>query len=292
MKYGIIIVALGYPLYGNCAFNLALSLKATSKDVPIALVYEESSIEKLTKRELSYFDHFIKLSPKWYTVQGTKQYQRVKLCVNQFTNELGWDYTIYMDADNIWLDKPVDYLFGKLAKKDFHIGCNGQYDVKTKKKTNPTYTYWPRTSEKAICDYHKVEKILPQTVSGFLFFKNGPKADETFRKSLVVYDDPKAPTITWANGKPDEYCMNVALGQEGYTQEPDHIFYFDKINGTLSEEAIEKRFWGIATGGNKVSPKLVHLYNRKVNTLCINEKIDTRHFHVDKHTVITERKEF
>ena len=185
MKYGIVIIALGYPLYGNAAFNLALSLKHTSPDVPIALVYDSQSISKLTERELTFFDNFVELDEAYYTIGNSKQYQRSKLCVNLITNKLGWDYTIYMDADNLWFDKPVTYLFGELCQKDFFIGYNGEYNVHTKKKTNDNYTYWAVNENiNSIIAYHKIENSLPQTISGFLYFKNGPKADETFHKSL------------------------------------------------------------------------------------------------------------
>jgi len=292
MRYGIVIIALGYPLYGNAAFNLALSLKDKSPDVEIAIVYEDQTLCQLSERELTFFDHFIKIPELFYTVNGSKQYQRAKLCINLITNKLGWDFSIYMDADNLWNEKPVEWLFGQLQKKDFYIGMNGNYNPITKKTNGLGYTYWANPDTKTVCKYHNIEKTLPQTISGFVFFKNGPKADETFKKARLVYDDPNAPTITWANGKPDEYCMNVALGQEGYVQEAAHFFYFDKINGHINDEAIVTKYWGFATGGNVVSPKLIHLFNRKVNALCEKNGINTRHYHVDKKDVIQERNKF
>ena len=292
MNYGIVIIALGYPLYGSAAFNLALSLKDKNPDVPIAIVYEPSAISQLSERELAYFDHFIEIPESFYTVNGSKQYQRAKLCVNIITNKLGWTHTMYMDADNLWNEKPLDWLFGQLHKRDFYIGMNGHYNVITKQYTGNGYTYWANPDVKTVCKYHDIKKILPQTISGFVFFKNGEFADEVFTKALEVYDDPKAPTIVWAGGKPDEYCMNVALGQLDYTQEPAHIFYFDKINGSRKEDSITSTFWGFATGGNQVNPRIIHLFNRKVNALCIKHKIPTRHYHIDKKDVILERSKF
>ncbi len=292
MNYGVVIIALGYPLYGNAAFNLALSLKAVSKDVKIAIVYENQSISELTEKELAYFDHWIELPESFYTINGSKQYQRSKLCLNLITNKLGWDYTFYLDADNLWLNRPIEWLFGEICKRDFYIGYNGDYNCITNKYRGKGYTYWINGDIKQACRYHGIKKIMPQTISGFVFFKNGPKADETFRKARAVYDDPHAPTITWAGGKPDEYCMNVALGQEDYTQEEAHIFYFDKINGTIKDEMIGINHWGFATGGNAVSPKLIHLFNRTVNVLCTVAGIPTRHYHIDKKDVIKERTKF
>jgi hypothetical protein len=296
-KKGIVIIALGYPLYGNCAFNLALSIKKNSPDIPIAIVYEDQSICQLSPKELSYFDHFIELDPSFYTVQGAKQekqYQRAKLCVNLISNhpDLKWDQTIYMDADNFWFDKPIDELFEDLKNRDFFIGYNGQYNVLTKKKTNKNYTYWSAQGEKNVCNYHGIESILPQTISGFFYFKNGEKADSIFQKARDVYDDPKSPCITWAGGKPDEYCMNVSLGLHDYTQEEAHIFYFENVNGGMKEEIIRRKFLGFATGGNQLTPKLIHLYNKGINNLCLTKGIETRHYHVDKKDVIDERKNF
>lgn len=292
MSYGIVIIALGYPLYGNAAFNLALSIKNTTPEAEIAIVYESETLSELTEHELTFFDHFIKIPSEFYTVEGKKQYQRAKLCINQITNTLGWTHTIYMDADNLWCDKPVDWLFGQLSRKEFHIGCNGHYNVITKKYLGMGYTYWNNGSLESVCKYHGIKRILPQTISGFVYFKNGDYADEVFELAREVYDDPKAPTITWANGKPDEYCVNIALGKLDYEQEPAHIFYFDKINGTIKDELIYSKYWGFATGGNAVSPKLIHLYNRKVNVLCLKHNIKTRHYHIDKKEVISERAKF
>lgn len=291
MKQGIIIIALGYPLYGNTAFNLALSIKNKCSEIPIAIAIEEDnhSISDLTAREVGFFDHYLEVPASFYTVGGKKQYQRAKLCLDLMAKKLGWDYVVYMDADNLWLDKPFTDLFDKLKEKDFHVGYNGEYNYITNKYTNKGYTYWAKKNEKEICKYHNIETILPQTVSGFLYFKAGDKADAIFKKAREIYDDPNAPTIIWANGKPDEYCINVSLALANYTQEKAHIFYFDKINNTIRDEDIYKNFWGFATGGNAVSEKLQHLYNRKVNMLCEQNNIPTRHYHVDKKDVIKER---
>lgn len=294
MKYGIVIIALGYPLYGNAAFNLALSIKNQSPDIPIAIVYEPSALTELTEMELGFFDRFIKLPEEYYMVKGKPQYQRSKVCLDLITEKLKWDYVFYMDADNLWLNKPIESLFAQIKDREFFIGYNGHYHPATNERTNKNYTYWaaPGKSEKFICKYHGIQSYLPQTISGFVFFKKGEKANAIFAKAREVYDDPAAPTMTWANGKPDEYCINIALALANYTQPQAHIFYFDNINGTIQNHAIEERFWGFATGGNKVSPKLVHLYNYKVNELCLKHGIETRHYHVDKKDVITERQKF
>lgn len=288
MKFGVCIVALGYDIYGSYALNLAMSLKVYDPNVSITLLYEPSAIAHLTEREKKFFDNMILIPESDYTVAGTKQYQRVKLLINKYTP---YDHTFYLDADNIWLDKKVSWLFGELCNKDFYIGYNGQYDVRTNRKTKPGYTYWCE-SEKDVCIYFGIKNIMPQTVSGFFYFKKCKWVDDMFTDALRVYDDQKAPTITWAGGKADEYCFNVSLGLIDYTQPEFHVFYFDKLNGIIDSSKIYQNFWGIAIGGNKVSKNLVIIYNRLVNKYCTVLGITERHYHIDKNKVVPERKSF
>lgn len=287
MEFGVCIVALGYEIYGNYALNLAMSLKAYQPNLKIALLYEPRTINHLTEQEKSLFDHLILIPESEYLVGETKQYQRVKLCVNKYTP---FKHTFYMDGDNLFLDKKVSWLFGELHDKDFYIGLNGSYDLATNKKTKSNYTYWC-DDIKDVCNYFKVS-YLPQTVSGFYSFKKTDWTDSLFEEALKVYDDPKAPTIKWANGKADEYCFNVALAKLGYKQPEFHVFYFDKLNGTTDAKNIYSDFWGIATGGNRVSKNLIIIYNRLVDKYCTKLGIQTRRYHVNKCDVVPERKMF
>ena len=47
-------------MYGNYAFNLALSIRKYNKEIPIYLMYENTAISELTAKELTYFNGFIK----------------------------------------------------------------------------------------------------------------------------------------------------------------------------------------------------------------------------------------
>lgn len=287
MTFGVCIVALGYEIYGNYALNLAISLKVYQPELKIALLCEPAAVNHLTEQELSLFDSIINIPEEEYLVGETKQYQRVKLCINKYTP---FEHTFYMDGDNIFLDKKVNWLFGELFQKDFYIGYNGSYDYATNKKTKNNYTYWCEDIRE-VCNYFKVN-YLPQTVSGFYYFKKNDWTNDLFRLALEVYDDPKAPTIKWANGKADEYCFNVALAKKSYRQEEFHVFYFDKLNGSLEARNIYSDFWGIATGGNRVSKNLIIIYNRLVDKYCTKLGIKTRRYHINKCDVVPERKMF
>lgn len=287
---GIIIIALGYDIYGTNAYNLALSLKAYDQ-IKICLLYDEAGIRKLGFSELSLFDYLIEIPESEYIIGGKKQYQIVKLLTYKYSP---FDFTVYMDADSIWIpDKKVSDLIDNIKEHDFIIGMNGGYDVKTGKKHSSTgkdYPYWGQP--KLIADYFNIQNHLPQTVSGFFSFMKSDKAERIFNKALEVYKDEKAPTVQWANGKADEYCFNVAMGVLGYTQEPLHVFYFYKLNGNKDGEYIYKNFWGIAMGGHKIPDNLIILYNRLVNTLSIKMGKTVRYYHTNKANAIPERKIF
>lgn len=288
MKYGIVIVALGYELYGNCAYNLALSLKAYDSNIRVCLLYSKSAIGHLKQEEKSTFDNLIELPESEYMVDGKPQYQRAKLVVNKYTP---FDFTAYMDADNIWVpEKKPSWLFGELMHKEFMIGMNGSYNPATNLATKKNYTYWGDPEK--ICKYFGIKTILPQTVSGFYSFWKNENTDKFFELARAVYDDANAPTVTWANGKADEYCFNVAMARMNMQQGEFHVFFFEKINGNLQPEDIYKGFWGIATGGHKVKEHIIKIYNRLVHKYSLRLGKMTRRYHVDKVDIIPERKAF
>lgn len=287
---GILIIALGYDIYGNCAYNLALSLKAYDDRIRVCLLYDTNGIKKLGKNELSLFDDLIEIPESEYLIDGRKQYQFSKLLAYKYSP---YKFTVYMDADSIWIpNKKVSDLVAQVKEYEFIIGMNGEYEVATKRKigVKENYPYWGEP--KIICEYFGVKNYLPQTISGFFAFHKGPHAKRIFDKAIEVYKDNDAPTVKWANGKADEYCFNVAMGLLDLRQEPLNVFYFDKIEGNLPPETIYKKFWAIAMGGHKVPDNLIILYNKLVNALSQKMGKSIRFYYANKVNVIPERKIF
>lgn len=286
MRFGVCIIAIGYELYGSYALNLAISLKAYDQNVKIALLCDPESISHLTGEEKLFFDEFVFIPHSDYTIDGKKEYMRVKLMVNKYTP---FDRTIYLDADNIWLDKKISWLFGEMLYKDFYIGMNAFFDVKKRKTSKNGYTYWCR-DENECCNYHKIKLFLPQTVSGFFYFEKSFKTDLIFEKALLVYDDKKAPCDPFAGCRPDEYCFNVALGSIDYTQPGYNPIYFDKLHGSIPGAEIYSNYFGIAIGGNRVSKETQTTYDKLVNKYATMVGLEKRHYYVAKSKVIPERK--
>lgn len=289
MKHGIVIIALGYELYGSCAYNLALTIKAYDPLINICIIHDNNAIKHLTPQELSFFDKLIEADKNDYTIRGKKEYQRLKVCVDIYSP---YDLTLYMDADNAWFPgKKVSWFFGELLGREFVIGQNGYYDIALKKISRLNYTFWAADSEpETMVKYHELTNNIPQTVSGLFAFKKSSATKKIFEEARKVYDDPKAPCMPWAGGKPDEYCFNVALSKAGFQQEDKHIFFFKNINGSLRENEVYQYYWGIATGGTPVPKEVATLYNRIVNKCSHKLGIESRHYHKDKQDFIPERK--
>lgn len=234
-----------------------MSIKAYDQTIPIVLVHDVQSIAHLSEEELNVFDLLKEADPSDYVIGETKQYQRLKLCVDKYSD---FDETLYIDVDTIWFPKKsVSDFMKKLSGFKFFIGQNGIYDPLTGKKTTEKYTFWE--DPKVICKYFGIKNKLPQTVSGVFFFKKGEFSEKVFNRARVVYDDPDVPCKPWANGKPDEYCFNVALAEAGHEQSDSHIVFFDRINGALNSKQIYSSFWGLAIGGTKISDHMRSIYD-------------------------------
>jgi hypothetical protein len=286
MRYGIAIIALGHELYGSCAFNLALSLKVWEPNLRIAILHDGRATAHLTEQEMAMFTDQIMVPEDMYVVDGKPEYQRAKVCLDLLSP---YDETMYMDADNIWFDRPVSWLYGEVCHTDFHIQQNGAYNFETQKRTDARYTYWwdkPRD----VCIYWGIN-TLPQTISGWFFFKKSSAATQIFQAARVAYDDSLAPCIPWAGGRPDEYCFNVALGKIGNKQSDRHVFYFDKLHGQQPPAEVYRRYWGLATGGAATERQWAEIYDRLVNKYSLRLGITTRRYHIDKRRVIKARRD-
>lgn len=284
MRSGIVIIALGYNLYGSCAFNLAMSLKAYDPKVNITLLHDNGSISHLEDREKEIFNNLIFIPEDRYTIDGQKQYQYIKLCVDQYTP---YEHTVVIDADTIWFpDKKISWFMGEKSNEEFWINVNGYYDIKMKSDQSVNYTYWG--DAKTIVRHHKLENDLPQVISGMFSFIKGSYSDKIFEVAREVYNNP-SPNKSWANGKPDEYCFNVALSKIGHYQPREIAVYFEKACGALPYEKIYTDFWCLANGGASCPQFVVQLYNKLVKKYTIRLGYKNLHFHQQKKEFIPER---
>jgi hypothetical protein len=285
MRSGIVIIALGYNLYGSCAFNLAMSIKAYDPKVNITLLHDGGSISHLTESEKDLFDNSVLIPEEVYTIDGVKQYQYIKLCADQYSP---YEYTAVIDADTIWFpDKKFSWWLGEKMNEEFWIGCHGFFDCKSGADySNGNYTYWGKAKE--IVKFHKLKGKMLQTVSGMFYFHKGEFSSRVFARAREIYKMP-TPSSPWASGKPDEYCFNVALCELEYFQDRDLSFYFDKVSGAMQYDQIYANFWCLSNGGARCPQFVIQLYNKLVKKYVIRMGFRNLYFHQQKEEVIPER---
>lgn len=255
--------------------------------IKICLVHDNKAITHLSQDELLLFD-FVKVADSTdYIVNGSTQYQRMKLCVNKYTP---FDNTLYIDVDTLWFTKPISELISILADHDFYIGKNGDYDPIARKKIGSNYTFWGEPFR--ISRHFGLKNLLPQTISGVFWFKKCEFTQQVFKRALQVYADRKAPTQKWANGMADEYCFNIALSEAGYKQPNVHFVYFDKANGKLDRKTMFLNFWGIAAGGNRLSNEVRSMYDDLVDMYDTQLGFTIKRRCPDKAAVISERRNY
>lgn len=265
-----------------------MSLKAYEPSLLIHLVHDSKAIKHLNDAERSLFDSFSDADPADYMIDGKPQYQRMKLCAHKYSP---FEETLYIDVDTLWFPKkPISGLISHLRAHNFFIGKNAEFNPTAKNKPN-NYTYWYKDPLQ-ICKYFKLTNPMPQTISGVFWFKKSAFCDRLFVRCLEIYNDKAAPCRQWANGKPDEYCFNVALSELGYQQKNTHLVYFDKVNGVISREQMCNNFWGLAAGGNQLIDVVRSFYNDLVKAYSKVFNTGITRFHVDKMAVIRERRNF
>lgn len=284
-----------------------MSIKAYEPAIQICLVHDEKAISHLSDTEKSLFDILKVADPIDYTIEGKTQYQRMKLCAYKYSP---FESSLYIDVDTLWFpEKKISDLIDRLQAHNFFIGKNGEFDPGTKKHVSRVeeidqdgnkkvtlvqapnnYTYWGEIWK--IQRYHRLKNSIPQTISGVFWFKKCSFCDALFTRTLEIYADKKAPCNKWANGKPDEYCFNVALSEMAYEQPNTHFVYFDKTNGNLTREVMFNNYWGMAAGGNRLSEAVRSLYNDLVNLYHQAFKFESKRMHIDKINVISERRNY
>src|SRR5690606_25557145 len=182
---GVLILAYGKPNYGQMAYNLAVSIKHFSPNLPIAVVHDGCVVED----DLSIFDIVKEFKPK--------EVGRNKVELDLLTP---FDHTLYLDADSIAINN-IEPLFdacinsGRSLLAQVH-GEGGLHD-------GISYGIWTKNETAwAWFDIPMDGKFQATQTSIVYFNKN---AGYLFNKMRELYEFPrKYLTHRWGNSMPDE----------------------------------------------------------------------------------------
>lgn len=205
MKNGILLIATGHSNYGGMAYNLAVTLKAAEKEMPIALVHDESAMQYLTDEQKQVFDQFIPTDKKGLNL---------KLNLAELSP---FEKTLYLDVDTLWLPtRKSSELFSLLADRPFTAQNEGFTDLDTMEdSTSKIYMFWGRPEEIAVA--YGLKGKLYQFRSELILFESTKEVKAMFANAQkLTKKKAKIEVVPFAGTVPDEYYLNIAANQAGF----------------------------------------------------------------------------
>ena len=194
---GFLIICQGNPIYGEMAYNLAVTLRATGNHFPICLVYNDSAISRLSKEQHNFFTDKILMD---------EHFINIRLKLPEITP---YDYTLALDCDLLWLNKDAGELFNILDSIDFTVENFGYINTNGETDGDNEYLHWANFED--IENAYPIEGRLYKCCNSFILFKKSEKVNELFKLWAEIQSQPKCKYIEWCNSCPDEFSLNIAL---------------------------------------------------------------------------------
>ncbi len=221
---GILLCTWGKVNYGYAAFNLAASLKALNRDIPITLISEQGAISHLNEQHLWLFDHV--------EILGTPVSDPGIFKVSIY-DKLPYDYTLFLDVDALCINDPailIDKLIAEFegdSDKFYRCHVHGWYD-----KDSPNdlpLMYW--ATKDVIWDkYNFSDHRLPATQSSIQFIAKCDKAEQFYKELSDTMANNPIPLDQlknrWGGTQPDELYLNIQIAKSGITPDIDKAMWF------------------------------------------------------------------
>lgn len=196
---GIVIFACGNPLYGQAAYNLAMTIKRMG-NVEIAVMFNGQGLSFLSQDQLEYFDHVIHID------EAIPASTICKLYANEYTP---FKDTLLLDADMLWLPfKNPNALFDLLQG----ITITGITEGKEDHLPLPQYFFWAAVEE--IREKYQIKSMIHQWRTEVMYFnEEGGKIIERAKDICITHD---LKTVkNFAHRVPDELGVNIATAEAG-----------------------------------------------------------------------------
>lgn len=287
---GVLLLAVGHPYYGEMAFNLAMSLKFTTPDMPITLVTDDHGGRYLTDDKRKMFDGILKCPKEYTTFRGRENYVKPKVYLNHFTQ---YDCTLFLDADMIMTPhKTIRDIFTECKGKPFTMQNRGFMDLADVKEPNAHFIIWATTGQ-IVDAFGFKEGKLYNLSSECIYWEKGKKSEKIFTDAQSLYESPKVKHVDFGGGVPDELPFTISMVKNNTYPHRDvwrPIFWesFDKVQP--KEKIINDKYFGVSLGGNVVPKYTRKIYNNLVTFYGNHHGVTTHRPIKDKRQYLIDRK--
>jgi hypothetical protein len=279
---GVIILALGHPYWGRWAYNLAMSLKFSTPEVNISLLYAGRGRDQIIDTTL--FDKFIEVPEKYYTTNGRIEYVKAKTALYKLTP---YKTTICLDADTIWInEKPIRDLFNELDGIDFTMANRSFMDLEEERITDE-FGVWasPNYIKKK---FNFTKGRFYNLSSEMIYFKKDKKVGKLFSDAFKIYDKPLEHRI-FNGGMPDELPFTISMIKNDLYPHADNYVPFYWEAAQMPPKRLTggdlKAFYAYSMGGHMAHPIMRKTYDNFV-------KFYSKHFNVMHPYLWTDKRAY
>lgn len=277
---GFLILAVKSPVYGRFAANLAISLKHTTPDIPIQLVYDQEVC--MEPQFMRFFDYTTLVDKEFshlsVNVRGRHHYKfepaKAKLQVYKLSK---FDETVYLDADSLALSD-ASVLFDWSKDRNFVTQVFDNCDSTCIDFPNMLWGYPQR-----LWSHYNLPKDgkLPATNTSFMYYNKSSDAALIFDTAYDLLMHRTYPLeykrMRWGHSQPDELYLNLSLCINHYDAglvDHPYVMMFARSFVEKPEEIVnEYPFIGIYGGRGAIHNSVLNHYQRLVDKSYLKESI-------------------
>lgn len=254
MDRGIFLCIWGDPVYGQAAYNFAMSIKFHC-NLPIHLLTQPETIKGIP---LDYFDQV-----EYYHHPITDP----GLFKAQIYDRLPFKYNLYLDADALCI-RDINPLLEQFISegKPYRCFVHTWYD-KLSENAMPLMVWAFR--EDIWNHYGLTDEKLPATQSSLQFIEKCEWSEMMFKKFQENFSNPiplHKLRNAWGGGQPDELYLNVTLAQLGYDPSCQGIYFGNEL--TLSPHQIQEPILSMFGTVQNIKKLFVRYYDGELQKIA------------------------
>jgi len=255
---GILLIALGHPMYGRMAYNLLTSIRFADKDVKVHLVHNGNSMSHLSDEEKNQFTSSEICPKEFYTKNGKDCFIKAKTRIYELSP---FDETIFMDVDLVVFGKrPISGLFDELKDLEFTMQNRGYTNLDSP-VLNESFNLWANIKE--VRDVYGANGKFYQLASEVIYFKKTKANRIYFELVADIFDNPKIKGATFNGDLPDEFAYDIATAVlKHYPHQDNWVpIYWHLMDKKQDFNKVIGDYWGYSIGGNFMPAEVQKRYS-------------------------------